>query len=252
MNKKIDTIITELKGFSGSCVYLMKDSNKTFVRKINNIDRNYERMIFLSNLGYNIPLIYNKDHCTLDIEYISGVDIKTYLKFNNIDKLLEFLLETIQSLASNSIDKDYTDIYIQKLSMIDFTFLPFTNLELLSTLPKILPSSNYYGDLTLENIIYSQTGKFYLIDPVTIEYDSWIFDIAKLRQDLHCKWFLRNDNVYLHTKLNIIQQEIFNIFPQANNDYLLILMLLRVYRHATNNSFEQNFLLKEIHKLWKL
>ena len=209
-------------------------------------------MTCLLNSGYNIPKIYNKDTNILDIEYIQGLDIKTYLKFNHLDKLIIFLIDTLQRLSSNSKDKDYSKTYLKKLDEIDFTLLPFSKLELFNQLPKVLPQSDYYGDLTLENIIYSQTNKFYLIDPVTIEYDSWIFDIAKLRQDLHCKWFIRNDRLFLDAKLNQIQKKLFDKFPQANNDYLLILMLLRVYRHATTNSSEQNFLLKEIHKLWKL
>ncbi len=252
MYTQSEKIIKKLTGFSGSCVYLMQDDNKIFVRKINNVERNFERMICLLNSGYNIPKIYNKDTNILDIEYIQGLDIKTYLKFNHLDKLIIFLIDTLQRLSSNSKDKDYSETYLQKLDEIDFTLFPFSKLELFNKLPKVLPQSDYYGDLTLENIIYSQTDKFYLIDPATIEYDSWVFDIAKLRQDLQCKWFIRKDRLFLDAKLNQIQTKIFDKFPQANDNYLLILMLLRVYRHATTNSFEQNFLLKEIHKLWKL
>lgn len=252
MDTQSEKIIKELNGFSGSCVYLMQDDNKTFVRKINNVDRNFERMTYLLALGYNIPNIYYKDTNTLDIEYIQGLDIKTYLKFNHLEKLIIFLIDILQKLSNNSKDKDYSEIYLQKLDEIDYALLPFSKLELFNKLPKVLPQSDYYGDLTLENIIYSQTDKFYLIDPATIEYDSWVFDIAKLRQDLQCKWFIRKDRLFLDAKLNQIQTKIFDKFPQANDNYLLILMLLRVYRHATTNSSEQNFLLKEIHKLWKL
>lgn len=247
-----EKILKTLSGFSGSSVYLLQDNNKIFVRKINNIERNFERMTYLANLGYNIPEIYNKDKNTLDIEYIQGLDIKTYLTFNTTENLARFLIDILTQLSVNSKDKDYSETYIKKLDEIEFNRLPFTKEELFNILPKILPQSDYYGDLTLENIIYNQSNNFYLIDPATIEYDSWIFDIAKLRQDLHCKWFIRKDTLFLDTKLNLIQTEIFRKFPQSNNNYLLILMLLRVFKHAVNDSFEQNFLLKEIHKLWKL
>ena len=248
----VEKILKELNGFSGSSVYLMQDNTKTFVRKIDNVDRNFERMQHLSTLGFNIPTIYNKIDNQLDIEYIPGLDIKTYLKFNSPTKLIEFLVDTLEKLSYNSIDKDYSDVYQQKLAEIDFVRLPFTKSELFDKLPKILPQSNYYGDLTLENIIFSKTGVFYLIDPVTVEYDSWVFDIAKLRQDLQCKWFLRNDKLFLDTKLYLLETRIFNQFSYAFNDYLLILMLLRVYRHAKDNSVEHHFLLTEIYKLWKL
>lgn len=248
----VEKILKELNGFSGSSVYLMQDDTKTFVRKIDNVDRNFERMQHLSTLGFNIPAIYNKIDNQLDIEYIAGLDIKTYLKFNPPTKLIEFLLDTLEKLSYNSIDKDYSEVYKQKLAEIDFVRLPFTESALFDKLPKVLPKSTYHGDLTLENIIYSKTGTFYLIDPVTVEYDSWIFDIAKLRQDIHCKWFLRYDALFLDTKLNQTESHISDIFPQAMDTYLLILMLLRVYRHAEPNSFEQTFLLMEIDRLWKL
>lgn len=247
-----ERILKELNGFSGSKVYLMQDNTKTFVRKIDNVERNYERMQHLLTLGFNVPEIYNKTDNTLDIEYIPGLDIKTYLKFNQPTKLIEFLLDILVKLSYNSKDKDYTDVYQRKLAEIDFVKLPFTMSELLDKLPRVLPSSHYYGDLTLENIIYSKTGLFYLIDPVTIEYDSFVFDIAKLRQDLHCKWFLRHDTLFLDAKLKLIESHIMSVFPNAIDNYLLILMLLRVYRHAESDSFEKTFLLMEIDKLWKL
>ena len=100
-------------------------------------------------------------------------------------------------------------------------------------MPKVLPRSVYHGDMTLENIIYNtNTGKFVLIDPVTTEYDSYIFDIAKMRQDLQCGWFIRNNHIMIDVKLKHIQQQLFIKYPESNNDYLLILMLLRVYCYA--------------------
>ena len=88
-------------------------------------------------------------------------------------------------------------------------------------------------------------------DAVTIEYDSYIFDIAKLRQDLECKWFLRDTNLMLDVKLSSIQKRILKEFPLANNDYILILMLLRVYLHTKPGDSERQFIMKEINRLWK-
>ena len=59
--------------------------------------------------------------------------------------------------------------------------MPFTANELYAKLPKTLPSSEYHGDFTLENILYSLKDDFVLIDPLTTEYDSYVFDLAKLR-----------------------------------------------------------------------
>lgn len=244
-------VIKQLNGFSGSTVLLLEENSKKFVRKIENVERNYERITHLISCGFNLPKIYNKEGNVLDIEYIPSLDIKTYLENYSIDKLILFLIETLLSLSNSQNIVNYENIYKEKLKEIDLSKLPFTETELIEKLPKELPQSNYFGDLTLENILYGSDNKFYLIDAVSIEYDSYIFDIAKLRQDLKCKWFLRNSKVSLDVKLNKIEKEILKKFPEANNDYLLILMLLRVYKHSKPNSFEQLFLKREIEKLWK-
>ena len=248
----METIIRKLSGFSGSEVLLIKDGDLIFVRKIENVDRNYERLSHLRNLGFNVPEIYKKESNILDIQYIPSLDVKSYLKFNSISNLVEFILKTLEKLSNNREPKDYSTIYKNKLNDIDFSLLPFSKEQLFDKLPKILYTSEYFGDLTLENILYGNDAQFYLIDGATIEYDSYIFDIAKLRQDLKCKWFLRLDSLSLDVKLNAIEKEILDIYPEANDDYILILKLLRVYKHAKENSFEQQFLLKEINKLWKL
>ena len=90
-----------------------------------------------------------------------------------------------------------------------------------------------------------------MIDPVSIEYDSYIFDLAKLRQDLNCKWFLRDKNIKLDVKLQNLEDQIFSKFGFAKNDYLLILMLLRVYLHTKDGDSNRKFILKEINRLWK-
>jgi tRNA A-37 threonylcarbamoyl transferase component Bud32 len=108
----------------------------------------------------------------------------------------------------------------------------------------------YHGDLTLENIIHSEFG-FYMIDPVTIEYDSYIFDMHKMRQDLECKWFLRDSDIKLDTKLQQIQDKLREEYPQAFDDSLLILMLLRVYLHTKQGDPDRDFIMKEIKRLWK-
>ena len=86
---------------------------------------------------------------------------------------------------------------------------------------------------------------------MTSEYDSYIFDIAKLRQDLECKWFLRNTDYKLDVKLENIQDKLLEKFELANNNYILILMLLRVYRYTKPNTIEDKLLTKEMNRLWK-
>lgn len=247
----MDKIIKELSGHSGSKIYLMEGSRGLFVRKINNVERNYERLDSLYISGYSVPKIYSYTDNQIDMEYIHGLDMRNYLIHNTTTKLENFILETFNYFRESSVKKDYTQVYEKKLEWLkNNTELPFTKEQLIERLPRELPSSTYHGDLTLENIIHSDSG-FYMIDAVSIEYDSYIFDIAKMRQDLECKWFLRKTNVLLDYKLQNIQDRLRKIHPLAFNDNLLILMLLRVYLHTKDGDFEREFILREIRRLWK-
>lgn len=231
----------------------MQEDNNFFIQKIGNIERNFQQLKKLKSLNFNVPKILRKDENSLDMEYIHGLSTEEFLKIYDFRILLKFLLECFHKMSATSISKDYTDVYYKKLNDIDFSRFEFSKENLISRLPKYLPSSIYHGDLTLENIIYSN-NQFYLIDCVTIEYDSFIFDIAKLRQDLECKWFLRKtSNIGLTSYLNILQHKILEKYPVAANNYLLILMLLRIYPYALEkeDSFTIRFIETQIKKLWK-
>ncbi len=244
-------ILKELKGHSGSEVTLMENDSGLWVRKFKNVDRNYERLSALYKSGYPVPEIYTYLNQTLEMEYIHGLDMKNYLLHNTSTKLQQFLLDILDRFSKNSIIKDYTKTYYQKLAWLDsHEGLPFTKEQLIERLPKNIPQSMYHGDLTLENIIYTDPG-FHMIDAVTVEYDSWVFDVAKLRQDLECKWFLRHSDAKLDFKLQNIQDTLRECYPEAFNDNVLILMLLRVYLHTKEGDFEREFILREINRLWK-
>jgi RIO-like serine/threonine protein kinase len=248
----MDKTIKELTGHSGSQIYLMEGKSGLYIKKVNNVERNLERLTNLFERCYPVPEIYHAESNLLHMQYIHGLDMKTYLIHNNTSSLINFITDTIDSFSDNSVYKDYTDTYIKKLEwMLDDKNLPFTRDELIDRLPKKLPQSTYHGDLTLENIIHKNGDGFYMIDAVTVEYDSYIFDIAKMRQDLECKWFLRNTDLRLDTKLQHIQDKLRRWYPVAFVDSLLILMLLRVYLHTKIRDKDYDFIMKEIKRLWK-
>ena len=243
--------IKELKGFSGSKIYLMRNDNGLFIRKMDNVDRNFIKLNELSQ-HFNVPKIYSYNNNILDMEYIHGLDMKSYLAVRDTKRLTEFLINVLSEFSEDVHMTDYTDVYIDKLKYIKLpSEMLFTKEQLLEKLPKRLPRSKYFGDLTLENIIYGENGQFHLLDGMTSEYDSYIFDIAKLRQDLECKWFLRDTKLLLDVKVENIQDKLLERFELANNNYLLILMLLRVYRYTKPFSKEEAFLIKEMNRLWK-
>lgn len=243
-------ILCQFRGYSGSRVELVKENHKVFVRKTGNIQRNYKRLSHLESQGYPVSRIINRNDNSLDIEYIHGLDMLNYLQQHDPSNLIDFLTDILQSFAGTSQPADYTEIYTDKFSSIDFDLVPFTREDLINRLPKFLPRGDYHGDLTLENIIYSESRGFVLIDAVDIEYDGYRFDLAKLAQDLVAKWFLRNTRVNLDFKLQKIWNQLMSKFGIIEPE-LVISQLLRVYRHTGNDILTRNFLLNRIGTLWK-
>lgn len=241
-------LIQQFQGHSGSEVYLMRKPDRVFVRKINNIDRNYDRLIELQD--YSVPRLYGRNGNVMDMEYIHGLDMRTYLINNTAEKLCEFLISTLKSFAQNASKKIYTPTYEIFLKDIDFTDFPFDQDTLLDSLPSRLPHSQYHGDLTLENIIWTTQG-FYMIDCSTGLWDSWVFDFYKLQQDLECHWFLRHSPAMLETKLRYIKDTLALDLNLEVNPNLTILMLLRVLKHCQPGDADEQFIKREILKLWK-
>lgn len=248
----MEKCIKQFKGHSGCKVFLMERDGFKFVKKTGLIERNLERL--LSNLRYfvRLPVVFRYDECVLEMQYVHGVDMNTYLLNENIGLLERFLEKTLYEFAASGYqDKDYFPIYEEKLKWMDTesTPFPFTKDQLLERLPRVFKQSVYHGDFTLENILYDTD--FCAIDPVTIEYDSYIFDVAKLRQDLECGWFTRHSKQKHSSKLGVLRKTLQDLFPEAMDDHLLILMLLRVYRHCEPNTLEYDLVVKEINRLWK-
>jgi RIO-like serine/threonine protein kinase len=246
-------IVKKLKGHSGSQIFLINDGSKQFIKKINNIERNWERQTALYEAGYDVPKIFNKTRNSIEMEYINGLDMKSYLNLYGTAELIKFIEQFILRVSSKFFIKDYTEVYEKKLSWLNnnnpFTF---SKQELINKLPKKLPKSEYHGDFTLDNILYTTKNKFYLIDCITSEYDSWIFDLCKLRQDLKCHWFIRKDKYQsLIYNTQIIDDILLKKYEIIDNNNLLILMLLRVYPYTQEDSFDRNFIFNEVEKLWK-
>jgi len=234
-----------------SKVELIQKNNGIFVRKTGGVGRNLERYDALSRLNLPIPKLLEVYGDSYDMEYIQHEDMQTYLTLHDVKNLAEFITQTITTLSKDVIEKDYSYTYDQKLSVFPWTRyeLPFTANELYAKLPKTLPSSEYHGDFTLDNILYDLKNDFVLIDPLTTEYDSYVFDLAKLRQDITCKWFVRKETFYFDSKLKVIENAI-KPFEYSINDYLLILMLMRVLPYTYFND-DKLFVESEIKKLWK-
>jgi hypothetical protein len=252
----MERTIKQLSGHSGSTV-LLKENSKygVYVEKTGNVSRNFERMTALTDKSFRVPKIYeySAEEEILKMEYISGLDTRTYLRYNPPNKLFEFISLVINDLAYSGRLLDVHILAQEPLKFLD-TDNPFifTKDELIATLPQTILETDYIGDLTLDNILWDDSSGFVIIDPVTVPYQSFIFDLAKLRQDTKCGWFLRNhpqDNNLL-LAMRHLEEMILSQFPQVT-DEMLILMLLRVFKHCEKNSSDYQFIIQKANSLWK-
>ena len=94
LTTKNEHTIKELKGFSGSKIYLMRNDKGLFVRKMDNVDRNFVKLNELS-LYFSVPKIYSYNNNILDMEYIHGLDMKSYLAVRDTKRLTEFLINIL-------------------------------------------------------------------------------------------------------------------------------------------------------------
>lgn len=232
---------------------LMREGQTTFVRKFGQNSRNLERLDALEGLHIPLPKILRRFDDHYDMEYIRHTDMVGWLSHNAVDGFVRWLLDLIAMFDATSIEKDYLPIYEARLANPALSAimpsLPFTADELISRLPRYLPSGQYHGDMTMDNCLYGVDGRFYLIDPLTSEYDGWVFDIAKLMQDLECGWFIRNKSTMLKGKLWAIRSKLVSMHPVVGNHSLLILMLLRILPYARSEE-DERFLISEMERLW--
>jgi len=249
----VSKIEKKLSGYSGSEVLLISDDTASWVRKTGNVARNIERYQQLSSTNINMPRLLDIGADHYDMEYVRHTDMVSWLLHNPTDQLIRWTLETIDQLKQGSAAKDYSATYHSRLSNPNldqhWSNLPFTAAELQARLPALLDCSNYHGDFTMDNILHGTDGRFYLIDPITSEYDSWIFDAVKLLQDLECGWFIRNKPVLLHGKLWNMRKAILKACPESADPHLLILMLMRILPYA-RSSEDTAWIHKEINRLW--
>jgi hypothetical protein len=243
-------ILKELKGLSGSKIFLNSDDNKIFVRKYFNIERNLERYSVLEKNDIKVPKIYEIGNEYYDMEYIKNIDMKNYLLRYDINFFIDFLISLFDKFQQKTVNKNYLEVYENKLNKIEWNYLSFSIKQLIKKLPKNLPHSIYHGDLSLDNILYNLDSKeFILIDPLTTEYDSFVFDLAKLNQDLVCQWFIRDQKYLFFSKLKKIQEELYKKYDYAKDKYLIILMLLRIFPYC-KSEYDKKFILTNVSKLW--
>ena len=223
----------ELKGHSGCKIYLViPDENKPFVRKISkNIQYNERlRRQCAKQKKYQgksacVPEVLNEDFKDglyfFDMEYIRGISLESLLQSCTIDKIEvigDFLLNIVKEHMDSASSEENGRYYIQHkcTAVCDNLHGLHENTNIKKAFNILcnhkwtqIQKSASHGDLTLENIIYSSEGKFYLIDFLDTFYDTWIGDVSKILQDLLVGWsfryqFMNTDAVSENTKVRVL------------------------------------------------
>lgn len=228
-----------LEGYSGCRIYKFNNNNKFIVKKISKNLKYNKRFInqiakqewFYDNINFieriKTPKIFNKyenkeNLFECNMEYIKGESIINHIYDKiYIDKI--FWLLTLYFKAISNIEK--IDEHDDNLStclnkkidqLIKLKNIPNSiKLNFIEATKKVtkvnLKSTFCHGDFTLENIIYDNKNKLYLIDFLDSFYSHYWIDISKLYQDIEAGWyFIKNDekepedfiNNYLKLKLD--------------------------------------------------
>lgn len=253
-------LIKNFKGHSGCHVDLVNVNDEYKVLKYGSdkLSKSAEILNSFKELGFYTPNVEILSEDRILMEYINGVDMKSYLQLANkedLNKLVNFINYYFKILKSVIYKKDYniSQNLISKLNTIekyiDVKRLNFSLLNLLERLPKVVNTGLVHGDFTLDNILYHKEN-FYLIDTNPTDINSITYDIVKMRQDLQCLWFVRDqkDKINYRVVCNYIDGQIEQEGYRDNN--VLIFMLLRIFPYCKNKETE-NFLYQEVNKLWQ-
>lgn len=269
--------IKEFTGHSGCLVYLMKNSNNQyFVRKISSsysynnrlqVQAAKQKLFYLQNTVPHIttPQIYkhgyHKGLYFFDMEYISGEKLCNIIKYTPIKYIENYINNMIIYIKNLPYDEtiDSHSVFIEKIASLKKNikkFDPIINKAFYS-LEKFnyskIPCSPCCGDLTLENILITRTGKIYLIDFLDSFYNSFYIDLAKILQDILCNWSYRfyDYDVTQEIRLLLIRKIFINkIIKDLNINiniiyHILLLNLLRIIPY-TFDKYTKLFLYKKV------
>lgn len=260
--------IVSLKGYSGCPLQLDEKDGKWFVTKYSGgVEYNPRLKLqcekqrrFEETEAIKTPTVMDegiKDGVYFyTMEYIKGQTFADYCKTEPIDSILgklEIVLKWIKSLRekhccpgqsaieafnrkivsiSESIGKnDYLQPYLDYLISFDWSSVP---------------ASSCHGDLTLENMILSREN-IYLIDFLDSFYESWMFDVAKLMQDLELGWSYRYEklsqevNLKMQIACRCVDEKMKSLTDnEVHTIYAILAMnILRIYPYCNDNTTRQ-------------
>lgn len=269
---------TNLGGHSGCQILLCEDeSRETFVRKISSsIDYN-ERLLMQKEKQENfhdgvikVPQVLGDGYLSnglyyFDMEYVHGITLAEYIKeveVNEIKGIVDVLISSARTEREYQSGVASPEAFRNKIKDLKYKLSKLDN-SIISEAIEILTahdwsrvtSSACHGDMTLENIIV-RNNELYLIDFLDSFFDSWVFDLSTILQDVEVLWHYREEKIDNNTiiRLIIMRDLLFNKLQELlGADYIevyytLLLKLIRIYPY-TKDELTYNFLNKKTREI---
>ncbi len=198
-------------------IYFTKNNKKSrIVEQLNK--QNFWHKKRLIKPFFSVPVKYKilKNSISVNMPFIygySGADILTYNSYDQARKLANSLIKLI-FFFKKSKNKQYIqkENILKKINTVEknsnkkFSIYFDRIRQKLNNFPDYLEISYCHGDLTLSNMIFTNSKQknsrfkinkyfeIYLIDWLDSNYDTFLLDLAKLKQDLFYGWSSRNLN----------------------------------------------------------
>lgn len=264
-------INTNLGGHSGCQILLCEDeSGNAFVRKISSSINYNERLLMQKEKQENfqeglikVPKILRDGYLGtglyyFDMEYVHGITLAEYIKeveVNEIKGIVDMLMASAKAERSSQAGAAVPQVFQDKIMDLKHKLSKLDNgiineaLDLLAAHDwSKITSSVCHGDMTLENIIV-RNNELYLIDFLDSFFDSWVFDLSTILQDVEVLWHYREEKIDNNTviRLIIMHDLLFKSMQELMGEdyievyYTLLLKLIRIYPY-TNDELTYNFL----------
>ena len=210
-------LVTEMSGHSGCRVLLYRRGETHFVRKISGtpgynrrLELQREKQSRLSAVVSTPPVIgfgMLGELAYFDMQYVRGHDFKVYAPLQNIgslSRLLPHVVAPIWLFAERAHGCLPEALFASKVTAVSAavhgsTFFPAHASVLEPVIAHLqaadwagVPASPNHGDLTMENMIITDSSELVMIDLLDGELESFWMDAAKLLHDLDSGWSLRS------------------------------------------------------------
>lgn len=192
-----------------------KSVKKTNMRRLHNQIKKQQEFTDLNFENIKTPKLLKTDENSFEMEFINGKNFIQFVEDSNVSSInthIDNIMRYLDEIKNMKIQSDinFKDSVKNKLNQLNTQnkYPEINKLILNSNLNNDLYLENTYchGDLSLSNIIFKDKEIFFIdfLDPF---FNSYYFDIIKLRQDVLHHWLFKI-NDYSSIKCDIVTKKI--------------------------------------------